>query len=310
MKHYYIYLSFKAIKSNFNYSGIQNNIRYKISLDQLSIILFYKSLRKIDFKELHELELKTFYKFSGIGLIMDAITTVTNIILSTDYSGLVFKKESEIINSYYDSSIDFEQFRNQIRFPKLETKISTNTNFYPNIENIEIKFNKKSILSNQHLLGSIFSSNKLNSIATSLLNYWKKAYILFILGYREESFLNYYKILEYFLKKNIPDDSIDDLIEKYSLSDKKIAKRLFESFIGIRNHWDIAHKKIKKCQKDTYANVRDEFFNISSYDQLWEKYDDIKEISRFLIFKYLGIEKIKLNINERNALRTEVISVG
>ena len=308
MKYYYIYLSFKTIKSNFCYFGTQSNIRFKISSDRLSIILFYKSLKKMDSEELHKLESKIFYNFSGIGLIMDSITAVTDIIISTDYEGLVFKKDSGLIKIYYDTNINFDQFYDRIKSLKLEIKISAHTDFYPKIGNTKIKFNEKSIISNHYLLENLFSSNKLNSIAISLLNYWKKAYILFRLGHREESFLNYYKILEYFLTKNMSDDVIDGLIDKYSLSDRKIAKRLFESFIEIRNHWDIAHKKIKRLQKDKYATVRDEFFNISPYDQLWEKHGDIKEISRFLIYKYLKIKKIKLDINKRNALRTEVIN--
>lgn len=306
--YYYIFLSFKVVRSNLCYSSILSNVRFKISLGQLFIILSYKTSKKINTEELHKLETKIIYKFLGIGLIIDIITTITNIIISTDYKGLIFSPNNKIICSFHNPETSFEQFHQQLKSLKVETEIGASSNFYPIIKKSEIKFKEKSILLNLYLLSKVFNSDKLNNSAISLFNYWRKAFILFKLGCREESFLNYYKILEYFLTKNKPDEAVGNLIKKFSLSNQKIAKRLLESFIEIRNHWDIAHKRIKRLQKDRYAIPRDEFFNISFYDHLWEKHDDIKEISRFLIYKYLGIEKIQLIIDKTNALTIELIN--
>ena len=121
----------------------------------------------------------------------------------------------------------------------------------------------------------------------------------------EESFLNFYKILEFFLAKYKSGNSVGKLIEEYDIKDYSIAKRLIESFVKIRNNYDIAHTRIKRIKRDSIEN-RDEFFNLSFYDNFWEKYYDIKDFVKYLILRYVNIKKLDFYIGKLNSLDIKV----
>jgi hypothetical protein len=133
-----------------------------------------------------------------------------------------------------------------------------------------------------------------------------------------ESYLNYFKVLEYFLnkyriynnlnlpifqnffkyftKKNTTEIAIDKLLEKFSIKNT-VEPKLIKDFINIRNNKDIAHSKIKKQMGNEDTIIRAELFNLSFYDDLWDYWEDIRELNRYLILKYLGLKNIELLYN-------------
>ena len=304
-KCYYIFLNFEAINSNINYSGLLNNVRFKINGKYLSTIVYYRTCNPKafeDFNDHDQMEEKIIYNFSSIGLIMDIITVVTEIIISSDYDGMIFDHDEKILNNFYNEARSFDDIYNEIKQLRRLTNIGMQSNFFPPTNNKTVTFSEEKIKNINYLLDNFFKKNKFNNTQISLFNYWKKGLILLDLHYMEESFLSFYKILEFFLSKYKSSEAVDNLIEEFDIKDKCISKRLISSFVKIRNNYDIAHMKIKRG----FPN-RDEFFNLSFYDNFWEKYYDIKEVVKFLIFKYVNIGKIDFYIGKLNSLDIKII---
>lgn len=313
--YYFIYFFLKTSKTNFYYEGILSNIRFNLNPEKIEVIIFYKTEENFDIFKTHDIDTHhdidtdSIRSLTSVGLLFDIITTCSEIIISNNYKGYFFEQINNLDKQFYDLEIKFKDFLKNFQTMKSLYQIGTSDNEWPVIiqKNTETKFDDKNISRMQYLIENLCHSNKLNNVAISLLNYWKKGFILSEITFKEESFLNFYKILEYFLGKNTPDEKITDIIDKFSIGDKEIAKRLITTIIDIRNNWDIAHKSIKRKSGDKGIISRDELFNLSYIDYLWSYHDDLKEISKFFIFKYLDIKNIKFIIDKNNSLATEVI---
>ena len=305
--YYFAKIYFKTSRSNFSHSGIFRRLRFNISPGKIEFIAPYKAKADLISFDHHEIvDKKIIENFKGIGLLFDIFTICTEVIVSNYHEGLIYKPDKNILKVFFNKTLGFEDILTKLKNSNLLLSIGTSEDVWPILysDKSTVKFKDDSIIHMRHLIDRICRSKKINRVTISLLNYWKKGFILKNLCFREESFLNFYKILEYFLGKNIVDQKAVQIIDRFSLEDKNVAKRLIETIIEIRNNWDIAHKNIKKSAGNKRLISRDELFNLSYWDYLWDYHYDLEEISRFLIYKYLNIQSIELKIGKTNSLRT------
>lgn len=148
-----------------------------------------------------------------------------------------------------------------------------------------------------------FSNIKANTTGLKLLNYWRRGFDLENLWYWDESFLAFFKILEYFAsryKKSMSpqiDQKIGSVSDKsskkalkmiggagYSKADKFLTRVLSEAVV-MRNRFDIAHMRIRPLPEQRQAAL---YFTY--YDDMWDLHDHLKEIARIFIMRFLGIK--------------------
>ena len=149
-KCYFIFLNFKAINSNINYSGLFNNVRFKINGKYLYVIVYYRTCNTKAFKGFNDhiqMEEKIIYSFSSIGLIMDIISIVTEITISPDYNGIIFNHDVKPLNNFYNKEISFNDIYNEIKKLKALTNIGMQSNFSTKYKfNLSIEYHLKNIL--------------------------------------------------------------------------------------------------------------------------------------------------------------------
>ncbi len=316
--YYFLYIFFKTTKTNLSYSNILNNNRFEISPNKFEVITHFKSSKKITVSNHPEIDYSVIKGYSNIAPLIDLITLSSKIIISNEYNGLAFKSDSALNKNFYNKDISFRDFLNKIKSKNPLYKFSMGDE-WPIIikKNEEINFNDDKIDFIKYLLDNICSKPKINSISISLLNYWRIGYSLQELWLWQESYLNYFKIIEYFLEKNrsilgnlpiikkifnyftkksLLHRTILKMLNDFSIDTNTVKIKLVKDFNKIRNNKDIAHKKIKKQLTNQKSIIRAELFNLSYYDELWDYWEDIRELSRFLILKYLGLKKIELKI--------------
>src|SRR3989339_89759 len=198
---------------------------------------------------------------ADLALLVDVLTIVTN----QDINTSVVISTEPIIDSfvgevtYKSKSVDI--FLVEIRGLKHQSNASCLNGNDP----IRINDNSSLQLSNEALeeiysiLSRVSAINKYSNTIKKLINYWRKGVDLDHLQFVDESFLSFYKIVEYISKKaNIRDR---DIPTKYlSTSSLKTAYKfavgaklkkptraqyqMLSEFIDIRNNWDIAHTRI------------------------------------------------------------------
>lgn len=136
-----------------------------------------------------------------------------------------------------------------------------------------------------------------------LLNYWRRGIDLDNLTLWDESFLAFYKILEYFGKRsNLKKSEIPSKFSSNSLKNgyriakggglKRVTNKQYEmlsDFVLIRNNWDIAHTRVNMLPKE-----RESALYFTYFSNYWDYYSHISEISRLMILKHLGINKFQL----------------
>ena len=84
------------------------------------------------------------------------------------------------------------------------------------------------------------------------------------------------------------------LINKFNIKYNKGLAEIILNFIEIRNNWDVAHSKTKKLRN---IEGRNYWFNITLHEDIWNYNDYIKEVSRFLILRYLSFDNLQLVSN-------------
>ena len=141
---------------------------------------------------------------------------------------------------------------------------------------IRINDNSSLQLSNEALeeiysiLSRVSAINKYSNTIKKLINYWRKGVDLDHLQFVDESFLSFYKIIEYISKranlhnKDIPTrfhkTSSLKMAYKFAVGAKlkrptKAQYEMLSDFIDIRNNWDIAHSKIRPLPNNNTSNL-------------------------------------------------------
>lgn len=313
MNEYFLYIKFKSSKGNFNFQGKFQKLFYSISDECVEILC------QIGSKENESSRLREFdeiQKIKGVGTFLDILALSTEILTSCDYEGRVYRIDDETKQEFYSNSTDFRKLISK-RLVCLNN-FSCDSNFSVIKEGRNCNYSIEAMKLFQYLLEGFEKCEIKNSNMVSVLNYWRKGLTLDLehLGFGEESYLNFYKIIEYFFeinsfsssvkipfiklslyikKEKIGDKKINNtLINKFNIKNNKALTEMIMDFIEIRNNWDVAHQKTKKSK---HVEDRDYWFNITLHEDIWNYNDYIKEISRFIILRYLGFDNLQLVSN-------------
>lgn len=241
----------------------------------------------------------------NLGLLIDLLTiganfgVNTDIVISTKPKILVFQP-TEKINQL--KSID--QAKSLIHSAKCICDASClNDDSSRVCQNTTITLSNDSLTEIKVLLESL-EGVKINKTHMKLLNYWRKGVDLDLAGFPEESYLAFFKIIEYYQKRSTI--SINDIPSQYHESKTMCGAYRFASganltkmtqeqyemvadFIQIRNNFDIAHSMTNYLPESRYGNLY-----YSSIDDLWDLHSHICQISRWLVLTQLGIKGLSL----------------
>lgn len=307
---YLLYIKLKSSKGNFKFQGRFGELLYAISDECVEILCQFKNKESEPFKlgEFDEIR-----KTKGIGTFLDILTLSTEILTSCDYEGRVYEIDNKIKKEFYNSSSAFRKIISK----KLVclNSFSYDSSFSAIKEGQGYDYHPETMELFRYLLKGFEKCKIENPNMLSILNYWRKGLTLDLehLGFGEESYLNFYKIIEYFFgnnsfsslveipfiriflyikKEKISVRKINDiLINKFNTKNTRGLPEMILDFIEIRNNRDIAHSKIKKT-----GNVknRNDWFNITLHEDIWDYNDYLKEVSRFLILRYLKFNNLQL----------------
>ncbi|WKZ25782.1 MAG: hypothetical protein QY322_00490 [bacterium] len=242
-----------------------------------------------------------------LGLLIDCISFITDLPVSCKVDFRLFRVDDNNKINILDLTTPFTKLLQQARSNKLLQHGSSVDEWPIRVSpGISHNFRSKDISFIRHLF-VLISKIRIKNTSIKLLNYWRKGFDLDVLNYWDESFLVFFKILEYFDKRYQPNNNlyIDNKIMKAKSEISKKALRiaggaestkpskylikLISDFIEIRNNSDIAHMRIKPLPKD-----RNGAFYFTSYLNIWDTHDDIKELARLFVYKQLGIKGLQL----------------
>ena len=314
MNTYFIYLHFKISKSNFVFSGKFRNYFFKILGDKLEIITVFKSKNDLDKLANFSDSQDEIAKSEGFGLLLDVIALSTKLLVSNQSDGFVYSSTSQLLSDFHNDKKSFDELNNELK--KQKGYSCGLLGEWPIViqEGASITLTSDSLDFYKYLLNHLISFTKYKNSHISLFNYWRKGLVLDELWFTDESFLNYYKIIDYFLEKHrknnglikkllalflkrkleLSEEDVRKTIQTLNLSpDKENIKLIFE-FREIRNNGDIAHPSIKKTQGGSAVVKRGNLYSFSNYDNLWWYWDLIEEITRLFLLRHANLLDVKL----------------
>lgn len=309
-KKYFAYLKFKASKTNFSYENYFRNYIFKISCDKIEIITVFTSDNKHEVLRNFSDSLAELEKHDGLGHLLDIICVSTEIITShqPDGDGYIFHSNKELLKEFYRRQNSFDTIYGKIRSQK-----RYNTGYIGNDWPVVIKDNETTTFTPEKLslgkqtLDYLLQYSKYTEAHITLLNYWRKGYVLNELWFWDESYLNYYKIIEYFLNKyrsktklitrllnaisnrksNTSLNDAKSLLNKLHLNSTNENAELILILQMIRNKLDIAHNRIKRKNGNNALTYRESFYSFSYYMDYWNYWDNAEELSRLLLLRSL-----------------------
>ena len=238
-------------------------------------------------------------------LLIDVLTLITNqdvntsVVISTDpvidsFTGQITNKSKSV-----------DQFSNEIKNLRHQSNASfLNGNDAQRIEKSSQKISDESLNIIYTLLSRLSLINKHSKELKKLINYWRKGVDLDHLQFVDESFLSFYKIVEYISKKaNIRDK---DIPTKYlSTSSLKTAYKfavgaklkkptraqyqMLSEFIDIRNNWDIAHTRIHPLPENDSGGLY-----YSYMGDVRDYHSHICQITRMTLLRECGLTGLSL----------------
>jgi hypothetical protein len=240
-----------------------------------------------------------------LALLIDVLTLVTN----QDVNTSVSISTDPIIDSFTGQityrSKSADQFLMEIRSLKHESNARCiNGNDTQRIDNSTLQLSNKSLNTIDTLLSRLSLINKYPKELKKLINYWRKGVDLDHLQFVEESYLSFYKIIEYISKSaNLSDK---DIPTKYHLNPslktaykftvgaklKKTTKaqyKMLSEFIDIRNNWDIAHAKIRPLPDNDAGGLY-----YSYMGHVWDYHRHICQITRMTLLGKSGLTGLSL----------------
>lgn len=244
----------------------------------------------------------------NLGLLVDVLAFVTNVGVNTDITISLqidyLLYEVSGVSSTPQRVSDYEKLISagkRVEHGQGDKEWPVRTDFA-----ITTNLSVEELSLTDYLLEELSKKKKFTNSELKLLNYWRRGVDLENLTYWDESFLAFFKILEYFEKKsNIPNSKIP---AKYKTDREKAAYRMSQGagvqkinngnlkllmeFIDIRNNWDIAHTRVKYLPKNL-----DGGFYFTYYDNMWDTHHHLKDIARLFILSTLGIKNMELVVD-------------
>lgn len=243
---------------------------------------------------------------ADLALLVDALTLATN----QDVNTSVVISTEPVIDSFIGvvkhKSKSTGDFSHEIRTLKHQSNASClNGNDPQRIDdNSSLQLSNEALSEIYTILSRLSVINKYPKTTKKLINYWRKGVDLDHLQFVDESFLSFYKIIEYLSKKaNLRKNDIPTKFQKTSSSmmayrfaaaaklikPTKAQYEMLSDFIDIRNNWDIAHSKIRPLPSNNISNL---FYSYMDY--AWEYHSHICQITRMVLLRELGITGLSL----------------
>ena len=244
----------------------------------------------------------------NLGLLVDALTIATNqdintsFVISTNPIIDVFSVSVDISKATY---VDLSKLCKPAN--KLCNASTMGEAIPPRMNNaVTLTLPKDSLEVIDHIISFLSLKKNFRKQDLKLMNYWRKGVDLDNVGYTDESFLSFFKIIEYFINKpNIQSATIPSnfksslsMQDAYrfsiganvkSLSDDQY--EMISDFVHLRNNWDIAHVNMK------LPETRERGLYYSHLGNFWSHHSDICQITRFVTLKNLGLKKMVLKPN-------------
>ncbi|MBP7118655.1 hypothetical protein KBA63_01085 [Candidatus Woesebacteria bacterium] len=238
-------------------------------------------------------------------LLIDVLTLITNqdvntsIVISTDPVIDIF------IGQITNKSNSVDQFSNEIKSLRHQLNASClNRADEQRIESSKLQMSDEALTIIYTLLFRLTLINIYSKEFKKLVNYWRKGADLNHLQFIDESFLSYYKVIEYISKKaklhkkNIPAKYLrtTSLTTAYKFAAGAKLKKLTQTqyqmlseFIDIRNNWDIAHTKIRPLPKPVARGLY-----YSYMGDRWNYHSHICQITRITLLRECGLTGLSL----------------
>ena len=253
----------------------------------------------------------------NLGLLIDCLTIAAN----QDINTSIDITTEPIINVLKpNKNAKINSVKNAIRFSRTSKNICRASSMSSNLidESITITFSKEE-LGIIKMLVKNFQKVKITNSDLKLMNYWRKGVELDRLTFTDESYLAFYKIIEYFISKSSLSNSFCGKIIKQissvlplTLIQKNIdtnalqgAKRfadganltkfnddnlkLISEFIHMRNNWDVAHMRMKPLPEDRSSKLY-----YSHIENAWDYHSHICQITRLVILKNMNFGGLML----------------
>jgi len=294
---YFFYHSMSLTQSDFTYTGKSPYALFKILNNKLECISIFKSNRNVNVLANFTDAMETIQDTRGLGALLDVITFCAELVASCEIQGLIYESTPNLLKLYH--AVDFDNFKTELLKGRAYP-CSTQGNWPVVINNDErMTFGSEKHELSEYLLNELTKNKKISHVELSLLNYWKRGFVLGELWFWEECYLNFYKIIEYFLGKNdATKEDVEKLFKKVGIKAdttgvNETTKLLLE-LSGIRNNWDIAHVSIKKTQGPRKIVTRNETYSLSYHENLWGYRVSLMEFSRYVLCKHLGIRDLSL----------------
>ena len=243
-----------------------------------------------------------------LALLIDVLTLVTN----QDINTSVVISTDPVIDSYTGKltniSKSTDQFLAEIIRLKHQSNCSClNGNNDQRIDNSSLTLSDDALKTIYMLLSRLALVNKYSKELKKLINYWRKGVDLDHLQFVDESFLSFYKIIEYISKKASLSDK--DIPTEYSSSKSlktaykfalgaKLKKpteaqyTMLSEFIDIRNNWDIAHARIHPLPDNDVGGLYYSYMDVA-----WDYHSHICQITRMTLLRECGLTGLSL-VNE------------
>lgn len=243
---------------------------------------------------------------ADLALLVDVLTLATN----QDVNTSVVISTEPIIDSFVGNikhiSKSTEDFCLEIRTLNHQSNASClNGNDSRRIDNnSSLQLSSEALLEINTILSRVSAVNKYSNAIKKLINYWRKGVDLDHLQFVDESFLSFYKIIEYLSKKaNLRKNDMPPKFQKtkslmmayrFAIAAKLVEPtnaqyEMLSDFIDIRNNWDIAHSKIRPLPSNNTSNL---FY--SYMDNAWEYHSHICQITRMVLLRELGVTGLSL----------------
>lgn len=243
---------------------------------------------------------------ADLALLVDVLTLATNqdvntsVVISTEP---VIDSFTGVVKHKSKSTVDFS---NEIRTLKHQSNASClNGNDPQRIDdNSSLQLSNEALSEIYTILSRLSAINKYPNTTKKLINYWRKGVDLDHLQFVDESFLSFYKIVEYLSKKanlrkndipiNFQKTSSSMMAYRFAVAAKlikptKAQYEMLSDFIDIRNNWDIAHSKIRPLPSNNTSNL---FYSYMDY--AWEYHSHICQITRMILLRELGVTGLSL----------------
>lgn len=238
-----------------------------------------------------------------LGLLVDVLTIASELMVSAQTNYRVYEGESSLTRKLLTATeLDSSIWQEIARRPLIEQ--GSDANEYPvRINpNVSHNFHQEATDLITYILKNI-NPRKLLATNLKLLNYWRRGFDLDEFQYKDESFLDYYKVLEYFKNRGRGASAGEKILDGAESTQRDQTLIEFLNDVNdMRNNFDIAHVRIRPLPRERTGAL-----NFAYMPGWWDYHHDLQAFARLTVLKRLGVEQLVL-ISDGGLLHLELES--